>query len=599
MKRKNEGKTFKQQLFLYFILSSVFICLVMGLFLHVSEQKLITDNLQQETQTAMGYAVDQAEQTALRVEEFANQVCRSDAVIDVMQRTSPQVDAQVLAIAAELNEQFQFVTITEEVLSLLLVGENGLDLRCGKEASLVDDVAVKQAFCKADYYGDSLMRWGVSQKNFCKLSDYPTVVPYSRRITDTASGQTLGYLVLLLRDTALIDACKPFLEQGDEAFCLMDENGGMIVQNARWRELAEQYGGEGTIFDSGAHEFAETVRLGGVQFRFFQTSVPSYPWKLVEAVPMYQYAQQTRILGRAAVVAACLALVLSLILATVFSGQLVRPIERMVEAVQDIARGNFSRRLERSNRVELNTLQDSIEKMQTDLKQLLDNRVAQEQEKKTAEIQMLKAQINPHFLYNTLNSIKMMAVMQGARGIQNMIEALGSILRASLSNAEERTTLRDELALLEQYIYIQNIRYKGNIEYETVVRDQSLLDFPMQRCLLQPLLENAITHGIEQDNRGGRITLTVWRKWESLYISVEDNGVGILPERLSRLQNGERLTNHSIGVYNVDQRLRMTYGEAYGLRFESKPGEFTRVVARMKITEGDFAHEENADTDRG
>lgn len=598
MGRKNKGKTFKQQLFLYFILSSVFICLVMGLFLHVSEQKLVTENLQQETQTAMEYAVDQVEQTALRVEEFANQVCRSDAVIDVMQRTSPQVDAQVLSIAEELNEQFQFVTITEEVLSLLLVGENGLDLRCGKEASLVDDAAIRQAFCRADYYGDSLMRWGVSQKNFCKLSDYPTVVPYSRRITDTASGQTLGYLVLLLRDTALIDACKPFLEQGDEAFCLMDETGGMIVQNARWRELTEQYGGEGTIFDSGTQEFAETVRLGGVQFRFFQTPVPSYPWQLVEAVPMYQYAQQTRILGRAAAVAACLALVLSLMLATVFSGQLVRPIERMVEAVQDIARGNFSRRLERSNRVELNTLQDSIEKMQTDLKQLLDSRVAQEQEKKTAEIQMLKAQINPHFLYNTLNSIKMMAVMQGARGIQNMIEALGSILRASLSNAEERTTLRDELALLEQYIYIQNIRYKGNIEYETVVRDQSLLDFPMQRFLLQPLLENAITHGIEQDNRGGHITLTVWRKWESLYISVEDDGVGIPPERLARLQNGERLTSRSIGVHNVDQRLRMTYGEAYGLRFESKPGAYTRVIARLKITEEDFAHEENADTDR-
>lgn len=598
MRRKNKGKTFKQQLFLYFILSSVFICLVMGLFLYVSEQELVTDNLQQETQTAMGYAVDQAEQTALRVEEFANQVCRSDAVIDVMQRTSPQVDAQVLSIAAELNEQFQFVTITEEVLSLLLVGENGLDLRCGKEASLVDDAAIRQAFCRADYYGDSLMRWGVSQKNFCKLSDYPTVVPYSRRITDTASGQTLGYLVLLLRDTALIDACKPFLEQGDEAFCLMDETGGMIVQNARWRELTEQYGGEGTIFDSGTQEFAETVRLGGVQFRFFQTPVPSYPWQLVEAVPMYQYAQQTRILGRAAAVAACLALVLSLMLATVFSGRLVRPIERMVEAVQDIARGNFSRRLERSSRVELNTLQDSIEKMQTDLKQLLDSRVAQEQEKKTAEIQMLKAQINPHFLYNTLNSIKMMAVMQGARGIQNMIEALGSILRASLSNAEERTTLRDELALLEQYIYIQNIRYKGNIEYETVVRDQSLLDFPMQRFLLQPLLENAITHGIEPDNRGGHITLTVWRKWESLYISVEDDGVGIPPERLARLQNGERLTSRSIGVHNVDQRLRMTYGEAYGLRFESKPGAYTRVIARLKITEEDFAHEENADIDR-
>lgn len=79
---------------------------------------------------------------------------------------------------------------------------------------------------------------------------------------------------------------------------------------------------------------------------------------------------------------------------------------------------------------------------------------------------------------------------------------------------------------------------------------------------------------------------------------MEDDGVGIPPERLARLQNGERLTSRSIGVYNVDQRLRMTYGEAYGLRFESKPGAYTRVIARLKITEEDFAHEENADTDR-
>lgn len=590
MRAKSKGRTLKQQFFIYFMLSAVFACAVLGVYYYESERRLLEQNLREETEQTIGYAIEQIEKTALRVEEFANRLCEDEAVNTLMRRDSVDFDTQTLAVVDELDKQFQFVTITEDILSLFLVGENGLDIRRGKEAALVDYDAVKREFCTPDCYPDgALARWGVSQDNLCRFSQYTSVLPYSRRIVDSISGQTLGYLVLLLRENVFVDVCSAFLEPVDEAFCLIDSSGQPVVRSAGWKQL------EGSGLTAGD---AETQTLDGVPYHIFRHTAAAYPWQLVEAVPLHQFEQQQKILQRAAGVAIVLTLLLSLLLANVFSGQLARPIQRMVRTVEDIARGNFNRQLPRDRAHELRCLEESIEKMQGDLKQLMDSRIAQEQEKRAAEIQMLKAQINPHFLYNTLNSIKMMAVMQGARGIQNMTEALGDILRASLGSAKDMTTLRDELKLLDQYIYIQNIRYKGNIEYEASVKDQTLLDFQLPGFLLQPLLENAIMHGIETEGHsGGRITLTVWREWSSLYIAVEDDGAGIPPDKLERLRKHEHLTSRGIGVYNVDQRLRMTYGEAYGLRFESRPGEFTRVTARLKIKEED-EHEKTPHPDR-
>ena len=263
-------------------------------------------------------------------------------------------------------------------------------------------------------------------------------------------------------------------------------------------------------------------------------------------------------------VVGALALLLALILASVFAERLVQPIRSMADAVDRIAQGQFDCALPRDSVQEYARLEQGIEQMQ-------------------AEVRMLRAQINPHFIYNTLNSIKMMAVMQGSRGIQNMTEALGSILRSSLSKAEKQITLREELALLEQYIYIQNIRYKGNIEYEVDVQDESLLDLRLQRFLLQPLIENAILHGIEAaPHHGGTIRLAAWREKREIYISVADDGAGIPSEILQRLQRHEQVTQSSIGVHNVDERLRMLYGEDCGLSFESEEHVCTCVTVHLR-----------------
>ena len=581
-----QGKgTLRRHLFVHFMLVAIFACIVLGVYYYITEQRMLKKTQERENAQAIAYATVQIQESALRVEEFANQICNNPIVYTLLSQTDTAFHADTLTIVEELDNQFQFITITEDVLALFLVGENGLDIRHGKEAALADYNAVKQTFCNPSYYPNGVLgRWGANQKNFCRFSQYAAVLPYCRKIIDTDSGQPIGYLVLLLRESVFTDALYTAIEQKGGGFCLTDKAGQPIISNTVWQQFIAQ-------------QNSSPMEIAGLQNHSaavlsFQHIVDAYQWKLSAMIPIHQMTQQVQLLQSATGLVIVLTLILALFLSTAFSRQLTRPIQDMVETVEDIAHGNFERELESVGSLELRKLAVSIEKMQGDLKQLLHSRIAQEEERRTAEIQMLKAQINPHFLYNTLNSIKMMAVMQGVHGIQNMAEALGNILRASLSDVDELTTLREELALSEQYIYIQNIRYKGNIEYQTEVQDVSLLDFRLQRFLLQPLLENAVFHGIECGNHcGGEICVSVWMESDSLYISVQDNGAGIPPDKLKQLMQGERLSSHSIGVYNVSQRLRMTYGKAYGLQFESEPDVFTRVTARLKYCGEDKGNE--------
>ena len=514
MKIRRTKPTMKQQLFLFFMLAAVLVCLIFSAYYFVSEQRVLRNNLERENTKNLQYAIERIEENAMRVEKFANQICQNGQIRALMLADDPFAPAETMAVASMLDEQFQFVTVTEDILSLYLIGENGLDIRRGKEAALVDRDAVYRAFCSDAFFADGgIACWGSGADNPCRFSQYETVLPYSRRIIDETTGRTAGYLVILLREAVLTNIGDALLGQKNTAFCLVDTTDSYVVRSDGWKRLSAH-----TEQDLRRMAMNEEHRLWDAPYQFFKRSSSVFDWCIVEAVSTYEFAQQRSILLQAFVVVGVLALLLALILASVF-----------------------------------------------------------------AEVRMLRAQINPHFIYNTLNSIKMMAVMQGSRGIQNMTEALGSILRSSLSKAEEQIILREELALLEQYIYIQNIRYKGNIEYEVDVQDESLLDLRLQRFLLQPLIENAILHGIEAaPHHGGTIRLTAWREKREIYISVEDDGAGIPPEILQRLQRHERVTQGSIGVHNVDERLRMLYGEDCGLSFESEEHVRTCVTVHLR-----------------
>ncbi|MDR1771958.1 MAG: sensor histidine kinase [Hungatella sp.] len=267
--------------------------------------------------------------------------------------------------------------------------------------------------------------------------------------------------------------------------------------------------------------------------------------------------------------------------------QLSAPISRLKKRLEFISQGNFDpdRSIETDD--EIGSIGKQINQMSNRISDLLETRVQSEKEKRDLEIKMLQAQINPHFLYNTLDSIKWIATMQKNSGIVQVVTALSSLLKNMAKGFNEKVTLRQELDFLQNYVIIEKIRYIELFDVTTQVDQEVLYDAKIVKLTLQPLVENAIFNGIEPSGRNGLIQIHVFAENGVLYITVRDNGIGISPEGIETLlTDTSRITRSNmsgIGLPNVDRRLKLVYGEEYGLTLESELDQYTLITIALPL----------------
>lgn len=213
----------------------------------------------------------------------------------------------------------------------------------------------------------------------------------------------------------------------------------------------------------------------------------------------------------------------------------------------------------------------------------------EQQLKRRAELKALQAQINPHFLYNTLDSIRWKAEMANAHDISQMTTALATLFRIGLSRGREIISLEQEIRHVDSYLQIQKLRYGKQLDYEIQIEPE-LLSLYTVKLILQPLVENSIYHGIKESDEPGRVTITARRMANVLELKVSDSGPGIPPERLAMLQadlkRGLSVSDEGYGIFNVNERIRLYFGPEYGLSLESVYGHGTVATVRLPcITE--------------
>lgn len=307
----------------------------------------------------------------------------------------------------------------------------------------------------------------------------------------------------------------------------------------------------------------ETDRI----FSLLQEEYSGFTVVLRQPQPLAEWV--TRLFYLMAGVSLLLCLSLCLYASMRFSRQIVQPIRSLNSAMAAVEGGDLAVRVEVPGTDEISQLSGRFNRMTQRLKTNLDDSIRQQQELGDAQIRMMQAQLNPHFLYNTLDTLKWLGKINRVPEVATISADLADILRSSIA-ADEFVELREEVELLERYVEIQKIRFPGKFEYEMEV-EEALLDVLVPKLMLQPLVENAIIHGFE-DGSHGHIRVSAATGGTGMLLTVEDDGCGMSRESMERFLAREEPQSRHFGLYNVDAILRLHYGPEHGITFLSPAG---------------------------
>lgn len=266
------------------------------------------------------------------------------------------------------------------------------------------------------------------------------------------------------------------------------------------------------------------------------------------------------------------------------STRITDPIKELEKAVNEIEQGNLEVEVRSAGSYEIQHLGTSIQSMARRIRKLMNDIVAEHESKRRSEFDTLQSQINPHFLYNTLDIIVWMIENEKQSEAVKVVTALARFFRISLSKGKSIIPVKDELEHVRNYLMIQHMRYKNKFTYD-IEADEDVLELASLKLMLQPLVENAIYHGMEFMDGDGEILVRAWRREDDLYMSVSDNGLGMTQEQVERLFRASDHTSSGrgsgIGVKNVNERIKLYFGTGYGLEILSEPDEGTTVTAHL------------------
>lgn len=403
-----------------------------------------------------------------------------------------------------------------------------------------------------------------------------------RKIIDIYSLKELGYLNIEVDETVLTGAFTGL--QDDNSKILICDRSGNIIASSEDDFTPiniDQSSYFNTMTQDDNPNYVSFLK-DGKKYVAIYSSLNYGKWFIVKIVPeAVLYADLNRI-QLYTIVGGILSLVIMFNVVFIYTRKITQPIEVMMQQMKEVEAGNLDVRVESYVYNELDNLSDSFNQMVNQIKRLMEDIVAVEHNKNELELEVLHAQINPHFLYNTLNTIRWMAKIKGEDSISDALVALVKLLRVSISFGNNMILLQDEIQYIENYALIQRLRFNQMFEIRyNIIEEHKQLNIP--KLILQPIVENSLIYGIDEaEKREEPIIIHIFTREmkDHIEIVVKDNGSGIEKEVLDNIFKQEQNINRfsKVGLNNVNQRLKLYLGDEYGLQIVSTVGVGTTVI---------------------
>ena len=392
------------------------------------------------------------------------------------------------------------------------------------------------------------------------------VFSLAKAVQDPETGEVLGVILLDIRHD-IIQSSINGVTIGEKGFVfVMDQednivytpvNGIVYRVNPKWVKAMEPM----------------SVQIQGGSYQIRSELSPYTGWRTVGVFSMDEVMSSVNTIVYILFTCVIISLVLVVIVSFKFSRTLTNPIFKLKRLMKQAESGDLTVRFNFQHNDEIGELGQSFNHMIARIDQLIQMVYVEQENKRTAEMKSLQEQIKPHFLYNTLDTISWMARDYDAEDIVRLVDALTNMFRIGLSHGKDIITVKEEITHVSNYLYIQKIRYKDKLNYVIHV-DESLYAVEVPKLILQPLVENAIYHGVKAKRGGGTITITGVPEGENLVFTVQDDGAGMLQEKVEELNR--RMSERSVldekksfGLFYIRERIQLCYGKGYGVHVES------------------------------
>ena len=336
------------------------------------------------------------------------------------------------------------------------------------------------------------------------------------------------------------------------------------------------------LADKNGHNYV-LYKKGTDQIAIYST-IQNNGWKIIKTLSTNYLYQEINRMQAQFIVGGAIYVVVILLFMVFISFRYTEPMMRMMTVIKKVEKGDLTVRTEIGSKDEVGQLGISLNNMIREMQILIEKLVKEEQEKKEVELEALHAQINPHFLYNTLNTIKWMAKIQGNTSVSKSITALIKLLRISTNLGRDMISLREELDYVENYVVIQKLRFNKAIYINQIIED-GCLDLSVPKLILQPIVENSIIYGLADERQEINIEISSFIKDEQLIIEISDDGPGIEEPVLNTILSGSSDKNKfsKVGINNVNHRIRLYCGNEFGINIETELGVGTLVRVRLSI----------------
>ena len=519
-----------------------------------------------------------------------------DSYIDYMENTSHLVssneDVQKYlfgdAADPEARDRIlsQFETILDsrsDILNLGIIAENGrMLINNGQRLTNQDlDIHSQEWYTNA-LEGRESVYLTSSHVQHIISGERPWVITLSRGIRNKEMGtgqEKEGVFFIDLNYSAISELCDQSMV-GNQGYAFIVDADGNIVYHPQQQQLYNELQTEN--IDLVMNAGSDIVTWGdGINKKMYSISRSEKTgWTVVDCVRVEELLRRSNEAQSIYVLVAIGLMAVALFFSRFVAKSITLPIQRLCDSMERVQEGDFSvSDIVVDSENEIGSLTKSFNVMTQRIHELMAQNIREQEAKRKSELKALQSQINPHFLYNTLDSIIWMAEGKKNEEVVLMTASLARLLRQSISNEDELVSIGQEIEYARGYLTIQKMRYKDKLEFRIEV-EPSILNIRLIKLVLQPVIENAIYHGLKYKESRGLLLVKGFMKNGNAVLQVIDDGVGMDQETLDHIYERHKVDYHSngVGIYNVQKRLQLYYGNEYGIVYESKPGEGTTAT---------------------